>query len=164
MKTVKKLGNTTITLKKAVGKTSKSARIRDYISANPSTSVKTLVRLFHVTPALVYQLRHEIKKARMLVDTTIVPTLVKATAPLHVPHIQLDLVNSPPHYTAGGIETIDFIQAKLTPEQFKGYLLGNILKYSSRIGLKGQEAQDAGKLNWYTRRLDAAYQALLNDK
>lgn len=32
-----------------------------------------------------------------------------------------DMVNSPAHYTDGGIETIDFIQAKLTPEPVGGY-------------------------------------------
>ena len=32
----------------------------------------------------------------------------------------LDMVNSPPHYQTGGIETIDYIQAKLSPEEFAG--------------------------------------------
>ncbi|MFN9911697.1 MAG: DUF3310 domain-containing protein, partial [Pirellulaceae bacterium] len=41
---------------------------------------------------------------------------------------QADLVNHPPHYKAGGIETIDFIEAKLTREEFIGYLKGNALK------------------------------------
>ena len=47
-----------------------------------------------------------------------------------------DMVNSPPHYTVGGIETIDYIQAKLTPEEFRGYLKGSCIKYSSRLGQK----------------------------
>lgn len=47
-----------------------------------------------------------------------------------------DQVNSPCHYTAGGIETIDFLRAKLTPEQLKGYYVGNLLKYISRAELK----------------------------
>lgn len=63
-----------------------------------------------------------------------------------------DMVNHPPHYTYGGIETIDFIKAKLTPEEFKGYLKGNILKYGSRVGHKGDPAQDAGKLAWYASK------------
>jgi hypothetical protein len=33
----------------------------------------------------------------------------------------MDKIN-PDHYMTGGIETIDFIKAKLTEEQFKGYL------------------------------------------
>ena len=41
-------------------------------------------------------------------------------------------VSHPLHYTAGGIEAIDIIRAKLTPAQFKGYLFGNVLKYTLR--------------------------------
>jgi hypothetical protein len=67
--------------------------------------------------------------------------------------IQPDPVNHPAHYTHGGIETIDFIQAKLTPEEFRGYLKGNILKYGSRLGHKDNDMQDAGKLAWYTNKL-----------
>lgn len=68
-------------------------------------------------------------------------------------YVQPDPVNHPAHYTHGGIETIDFIQAKLTPEEFRGYLKGNILKYGSRIGHKDNDMQDAGKLAWYTNKL-----------
>ena len=64
-----------------------------------------------------------------------------------------DVVNHPAHYKVGGIETIDFIKAKLTPEEFKGYLLGNVLKYASRAGHKDNAMQDAGKLAWYANKL-----------
>lgn len=64
-----------------------------------------------------------------------------------------DMVNSPPHYTGGGIETIAYIRAKLNPEEYVGYLRGNILKYTSRIGLKGAAAEDAGKAEWYSKEL-----------
>ena len=40
------------------------------------------------------------------------------------------------HYDAGGIEVIDVIEAKLTPEQYKGYLLGNAIKYQLRLNFK----------------------------
>ena len=66
--------------------------------------------------------------------------------------IMPDMVNSPPHYTKGGIETIDFIQAKLSPEEYRGYLRGNLLKYASRMGSKGED--DAGKAAWYAQRLE----------
>lgn len=69
-----------------------------------------------------------------------------------VEQAEADMVNHPPHYTYGGIETIEFIKAKLTPEEFKGYLKGNILKYGSRVGHKGDPAQDAGKLAWYATK------------
>jgi hypothetical protein len=34
----------------------------------------------------------------------------------------VDMVNQPPHYTAGGIECIDRNPGGLTPEEFAGYL------------------------------------------
>jgi len=48
-----------------------------------------------------------------------------------------DPVHSPAHYTAGGIETIDFIRAKLSREEFVGYCRGNVLKYVTRAPHKG---------------------------
>jgi len=64
-----------------------------------------------------------------------------------------DMVNHPPHYTQGGIETIEYIRAKLSPEEYVGYLRGNIMKYTSRIGLKGESSEDAGKIEWYSKEL-----------
>jgi hypothetical protein len=66
--------------------------------------------------------------------------------------VRPDMVNSPPHYTKGGIETIDYIQAKLSPEEYRGYLRGNLLKYASRLGEK--DSDDAGKASWYAQRLE----------
>jgi len=58
-----------------------------------------------------------------------------------------DMVNQPPHYKMGGIETIDFIEAK----QF-GYNLGNVVKYISRADLKGSHYEDLLKARWYLNR------------
>jgi hypothetical protein len=60
-----------------------------------------------------------------------------------------DQINSPDHYTAGGIETIDYLRAKLTPDEYRGFLLGNALKYLSRAGRKGDAATDWQKARWY---------------
>lgn len=64
-----------------------------------------------------------------------------------------DMINSPPHYTRGGIECVDAIRAALTPEEFRGWLKGNVLKYLWRGPHKGSEAQDYGKGEWYLKRL-----------
>ena len=63
-----------------------------------------------------------------------------------------DMVNSPPHYTDGGIEAIDYIAAKLGPDGFKAYCVGNALKYISRAGKKGSAKEDLSKAIWYLRR------------
>ena len=60
-----------------------------------------------------------------------------------------DAVNHPSHYTDGGIETIDFIEAKKMP-----YHLGNAIKYISRAGKKDQDktVEDLQKAIWYINR------------
>jgi len=60
---------------------------------------------------------------------------------------QADNVNSPAHYTTGGIETIDFIEAKNL-----GYNLGNVVKYVSRAHYKGRKIEDLKKAEWYLKR------------
>jgi hypothetical protein len=63
-----------------------------------------------------------------------------------------DVVESPDHYTAGGIETINYMQAKLTNEQFEGYLAGSLLKYTSRYRRK-DGVQDLKKARWFLNKL-----------
>lgn len=66
---------------------------------------------------------------------------------------QDDPVNNPKHYQfAPGIEAIDVIEAILTTEQFRGYLIGNALKYRLRAGDKGDTVQDINKSKWYQNR------------
>lgn len=64
-----------------------------------------------------------------------------------------DEVNSPSHYTFGGIETIDYIKAKMSKEEFIGYLRGNLIKYISRAGHKGKAGIDLSKAEWYLKKL-----------
>lgn len=59
-----------------------------------------------------------------------------------------DKVHSPDHYTAGGIETIDFIKAKLG-DGFVPYCIGNVMKYISRYDKKGNPCQDLEKAQVY---------------
>jgi hypothetical protein len=58
-----------------------------------------------------------------------------------------DNVNHPPHYKAGGIETIDFIEAKSL-----NYNLGNVVKYITRADHKGNKLEDLAKAQWYLAR------------
>lgn len=60
-----------------------------------------------------------------------------------------DPIASPTHYTAGGIETIDILRAKLTPEQFQGFCLGNVIKYATRAGKKDDTIKDLKKASVY---------------
>jgi hypothetical protein len=64
-----------------------------------------------------------------------------------------DAVNHPPHYKVGGIEAIDYMKAKSTPEEFRGHLRLTVLKYISRTGHKDDALQDLKKARWYLNRL-----------
>ena len=64
---------------------------------------------------------------------------------------QPDLVNHPPHYTAGGIDFIDFAEAKGLTEN--AYLF-NVVKYVVRAGKKVDvdPVQDLEKAEFYLKR------------
>ena len=57
------------------------------------------------------------------------------------------MVNHPQHYSAHGIEPIDYIES----HNFN-FNLGNVIKYVSRAPFKGTEAEDLKKAKWYLER------------
>jgi len=59
-----------------------------------------------------------------------------------------DKVNSPSHYNHGEIECIDAITAALTPDELKGFVRGNVIKYLWRMEHKGG-LEDLKKAQWY---------------
>ena len=66
-----------------------------------------------------------------------------------------DPVERPRHYTFGGIEVIDAIEAWSL-----GFHLGNVVKYVARSAHKGQQLEDLRKARWY---LDREIQRLQQD-
>lgn len=66
-----------------------------------------------------------------------------------------DNVNHPSHYTAGDIECIDAINASMSPDEYRGYLKGNVIKYLWRYRLKkGDPLEDIRKAQWYLTKLE----------
>ena len=65
-----------------------------------------------------------------------------------------DAVNHPSHYTDGKIECINYIQDKLTHDEFQGFCKGNALKYISRAGKKNPDKynEDLEKAIFYLKR------------
>jgi hypothetical protein len=55
------------------------------------------------------------------------------------------------HYKEMGMQPWDVMEAVLTPEEFIGFLKGNIIKYSMRQGKK--DSDDAGKARHYKMKL-----------
>jgi hypothetical protein len=154
----------------AIFKNSMAYKIRAYIKLNPNAKPSTVAEYLGIPASVVYSTawrdkklgapkRRYTKKAKVSEVVQTIPegtwktVAVAASNTLEEPKIEVDMVNSPPHYKVGGIEVIDFIQAKLTTEEFRGYLQGNVLKYSSRVGYKGDASEDLAKLVWYANKL-----------
>lgn len=61
-----------------------------------------------------------------------------------------DNVNHPQHYKHGEVETLDIIRMSLTPEEFQGFLKGNVLKYQLRAPFKhATPDEDYKKAKYY---------------
>ena len=129
--------------------------------------VKALAAQFKCSNTYVYLL---ISEARKMTGITKTPPkrgsqldraveLKRAMAnrplPITMEEPKAETVNSPAHYTVGGIETIDYIQAKLTPDEFRGYLKGNVIKYTSRAQYKEYPEEDIDKMVWYALKLQS---------
>ena len=152
----------------ATRKLTAAARVRAFIKTNPEAkppevAAATGVKLTDVHNTLwrdrtagVPKRRYKTRAKKNNWETIAVVT---TDTPMHITmeEPKVDMVNSPPHYKVGGIEVIDFIKAKLTPDEFRGYLQGNILQYSSRVGYKGDASEDVGKLIWYANKLQETF-------
>jgi hypothetical protein len=130
---------------------SKAQVVREYIEANPEAALNEIVKRCKVTKQYVYQVRSDLKK-RLAKKPKAKIELAPTPEPISVFRItmeepKVDTVNHPPHYKTGGIETIDFIEAKEL-----GYHLGNVIKYVSRAKHKGAELEDLKKAQWYLER------------
>lgn len=56
------------------------------------------------------------------------------------------------HYRDMQMQPWDVMQAVLTPEEFRGFLKGNVIKYAMRQGKK-DGTDDAGKAQHYAQKL-----------
>lgn len=145
---------------------SRAKRIRLFIKENPNAKPAWVAETLGVKRADVYAVRYaDNKKKKAKKVNKDKPTWVsrafisnssiaeKLNAGANGTSVA-DMVNHPPHYKVGGIETIQFIKAKLTKEEYIGYLRGNVLKYASRLGAKNNAPEDAGKMAWYAKQLE----------
>jgi hypothetical protein len=147
-------------------KLTNTEKVLRYVRSNPKAKAKEVAIATGVKVTSVYQIIHKSKKDQALTMSASPAVLLKyppkreklrmASAPLteiardgqvrFVKELR-DNVNHPPHYKAGGIETIDFIEAKSL-----NYNLGNVIKYITRSDLKGRKLEDLKKAQWYLNR------------
>jgi hypothetical protein len=122
-------------------KSLKTRKVLAYLQANPSAKLTEVAKKFKMTPSYVYKLRINTKLDKALKDGRL--PLTKSSTKREA----VDKVNHPPHYKVGGIETIDFIEAKSL-----NYNLGNVVKYLTRADHKGNKLEDLQKAQWYLAR------------
>lgn len=80
-----------------------------------------------------------------------IPDVYTVRPPVMVKKNSVDeAVYSPKHYAVlDDVEAIQVIARSMTIEQFKGYCLGNIIKYRMRLGSKDSVEQDLKKAENY---------------
>jgi hypothetical protein len=148
----------------------KSEQIRDYAAANPTAKASDIGTALGFKTNYVYAVlwadkqrggvkvttrskaptRPAPKKWKMLhISTSNTPIVSSHGTPIQIEMIEpkSDPVNHPAHYKVGGMETIDFIEAKRL-----NYNMGNAVKYITRADHKGSRKQDLEKAIWYLKR------------
>jgi hypothetical protein len=141
--------------KKPAQKPSQAQSLRDYFTKYPNKTTSEVAKAMGVSYQIAYMAKSTMeKKAAELAETirnrfpepapkvTIVEEM-----PVTMHESEADSVNHPAHYKVGGIETIDFIEAKKL-----NYNMGNALKYIARADYKGNRKQDLEKAIWYLQR------------
>lgn len=152
-----------------MAKLTTAERIRRYMETHPKLAPREIAQELGVSVKYIHVLRSKDKKAKALglpirrvkrnytkritlISKSPTPDTVLAPKPENTLTITMiepshDSVNHPAHYKVGGIETIDFIEAKKL-----GYNLGNVIKYITRADHKGNRKQDLAKAMWYLKR------------
>lgn len=146
-----------------MAKKSNAAKIREYMAAHPDAKPADVAAKFKVQPTYVYVIRSQMKKATIKFmrpdgtpkirlqssekDWVLTDAMVNTKSGEVLHNKPADMVNHPPHYKVGGIETIDFIEAKGL-----NYHLGNVVKYVTRADHKGERLENLKKAQWYLER------------
>jgi len=128
----------------------KNKKIVNYLKSNPKAKPSHIAKMFKVSVVTVYALKSKTKTAATKQSDWAKKNRPSTLVPNGLMSMQVyadDKINSPSHYKVGGIETIDFIEAKNL-----GYNLGNVVKYISRAEHKDNKLDNLKKAQWYLNR------------
>ena len=141
-------------------KITQAQKIRDYFTKNPGKTVSEVAKAMGVRYQIAYMVKRGMQDKGLktapeqnwkvvhisTTDTSIEEAMGQEMA-VTMEEPKADPVNHPAHYKYGGIETIDFIEAKKL-----NYNMGNAVKYITRADHKGNRKQDLEKAIWYLKR------------
>ena len=129
-------------------KLSQAENIRQYLKKYPEKSVSEVADAMGVKYQIAYMVKRGMEdRKKKLAKQIITVSAVDTPTQIEMFEPAADPVNHPAHYKTGGIETIDFIEAKKL-----NYNLGNVVKYVTRADHKGNRKQDLEKALWYLNR------------
>jgi hypothetical protein len=142
---------------------SKAQQILKYVAKNPKAKAQEIATALGVGVPYVYTVMWSAKKKATAAKKALTRKAVKGEwktitistsnesikAPTQIEMFEPtpDPVDHPAHYKVGGIETIDFIEAKKL-----NYNIGNVVKYLTRADYKGNKLEDLRKAQWYLTR------------
>ena len=135
-------------------KQTRASKIRKYLKDNPTAKTADVAKMFETRYQNVYAVRRKMETPMVAKENWKTLGVFSSDAPMQVEMFEPkpDAVNHPAHYKVGGIETIDFIEAKNLD-----YNLGNVVKYVTRADHKGNKLEDLRKAQWYlTRAIETA--------
>jgi hypothetical protein len=144
-------------------KRNKIAQVRALLEANPLIKTEAVMKTLGTAKSYTYVLMSKARSAyaqehghtinSKMSDMRRLARRIEVARSIEAPPVAVDIsspadtVDHPAHYKVGGIETIDFIEAKKL-----GYNLGNVVKYITRADHKGNKLEDLRKAQWYLTR------------
>lgn len=125
---------------------SKSQKVREYFTKHPLATPKEVGARFKCAMPVVYKIRSEVNSQITDAVTQVEPRPFKPSNKAD------DLQVGGDHYKNMGVQPWKAMECWMTPEEFRGFLKGNAIKYLARSNAKGG-AEDVKKAGHYISKL-----------
>lgn len=134
-------------------KKTKSMKVAEYFLANPSAVPKVVGAKFKMHMPQVYGIRKRVLSGSMLgrINDQITDAVTQSK-PFLPSNKADDLQVGGDHYKNMGVQPWKAMESWMTPEEFRGFLKGNSIKYLARCNSKGG-VEDVKKARHYIDKL-----------
>jgi hypothetical protein len=134
-------------------KKTKSMKVAEYFLANPSAVPKVVGAKFKMHMPQVYGIRKRVLSGSMLgrINDQITDAVTQSK-PFVPSNKADDLQVGGDHYKNMGVQPWKAMESWMSPEEFRGFLKGNSIKYLARCNSKGG-VEDVKKARHYIDKL-----------
>lgn len=132
-------------------KKTKSMKVAEYFLAHPTALPKVVGAKFKMHMPQVYGIRKRVLSGSMLGDV-VNPQITDAVTQFKPSNRADDLQIGGDHYKNMGIQPWKAMESWMSPEEFRGFLKGNSIKYLARCNAKGG-VEDVKKARHYIDKL-----------